>query len=140
MREFIMENVRCGRLRPSSSSIASGTFMVPKKNPKARPRTVHDYRMLNENTVKDHTPLPRQDEILESFVTAKVRGENRHARIILSDVDVPQRYLQDRHQDPLGPIRVGRYAAGFVQRPSYVPTVHELGPTWVHRGFLFELH
>jgi hypothetical protein len=37
MREFIMENVRCGRLRPSSSSIASGTFMVPKKDPKARP-------------------------------------------------------------------------------------------------------
>jgi hypothetical protein len=84
MREFIMENVGSGRLRPSSSSIASGTFMVPKKDPKARPRTVHDYRMLNENTVKDHTPLPHQDEILESFVTAKVRGK----------IDMPESYYQ----------------------------------------------
>ena len=84
MREFITENIACGRLRPSSSSIASGTFMVPKKDPKARPRTVHDYRMLNENTVKDHTPLPRQDEILESFVTAKVRGK----------IDMPESYYQ----------------------------------------------
>lgn len=32
LREFIMENVRCGRLCPLSSHISSGTFMVPKKD------------------------------------------------------------------------------------------------------------
>src|SRR5947207_8471357 len=84
MREFIKENVRCGRLRPSSSSIAAGTFMVDKRELGVRPRTVHDYRMLNENTVKDHTPLSRQDEILELFANAKVRGK----------IDLPELYYQ----------------------------------------------
>ena len=58
--------------------------MVPKKDLGVRPRMVHDYRMLNENTVKDRTPLPRQDEILEPFVTAKVRGK----------IDMPESYYQ----------------------------------------------
>ena len=47
--------------------------MVRKKDPAVKPRTVHDYRKLNENTVKDHTPILRQDEILEPFAGAKVR-------------------------------------------------------------------
>ena len=38
------------------------------------PRVVHDYRMLNENTVKDHTPLPRQDQILRRLGLAKILG------------------------------------------------------------------
>ena len=137
MREFIMENIRSGHLRPSSSSIASGTFMVPKKDLGVRPRMVHDYGMLNENTVKDHTPLLRQDEILEPFVTAKVQGK----------IDMPESYYQTwmfpkdihktAHQDSVGLIRVGRHATGTVQCPSYIPTVHELGLTWIHWSLLF---
>ena len=58
--------------------------MVPKKDTMVRPQTVHDYRKLNENTVKDHTPIPHQDEILEPFASAKVRGK----------IDLPESYYQ----------------------------------------------
>jgi hypothetical protein len=64
MLDFLDEQMSAGRIRPSSSHIASGTWMIAKKDPKAMPRVVHDYRALNENTVKDHTPLPRQDVIM----------------------------------------------------------------------------
>ena len=49
--------------------------MIPKaKDLTAMPRVVHDYRMLNENTVKDHTSLPRQDQILRHLYLAVVLG------------------------------------------------------------------
>ena len=67
-------HVKAGRLVPSKSHISSGTFLRPKKDPNAFPRVVHDYRALNENTVKDHTPLPRQEQILEKAAQAFVRG------------------------------------------------------------------
>jgi len=55
--------------------MAAGTWMIPKaKDLTAMPRVVHDYRMLNENTVKDHTPLPRQDQILRRLGLAKILG------------------------------------------------------------------
>ena len=75
LQRFINANLKAGRLRPSSSHISAGTFLTPKKNPNVDPRVVHDYRALNEKTVKDHTPLPRQDEILELLVRAVVRGK-----------------------------------------------------------------
>ena len=74
MRRFILENVRCGRLRPSMSYISSGTIMVPRKDPKDDPRVVHDYRDLNDNTVKDHTLIPHQ-EVLEMIARATVCGK-----------------------------------------------------------------
>src|SRR5579859_4708484 len=74
MKRFIEENVKAGRLCPSSSSMSSGTFMTPKQDPEVYPRLVHDYRELNENTIKDHTPLPRQDIVLERMVRALIRG------------------------------------------------------------------
>ena len=46
----------------------------PKKDPNAFPRVVHDYRGLNDNTVKDHTPVPCQDGILDSCARATIRG------------------------------------------------------------------
>jgi hypothetical protein len=54
----VNDNVKAVRLRQSSSHIALGVFTILKKNPKAFPRVVVDYRAVNENTVKDHTPLP----------------------------------------------------------------------------------
>ena len=74
-KKWIDNHVKAGRLVPSSSHISSGTFLRPKKDPNAFPRVVHDYRLLNDNTVKDHTPLPRQDRIIEVAVQAKVRGK-----------------------------------------------------------------
>ena len=44
----------------------------------------HDYRQLNDNTVKDHTPIPHQDETIEMLVRAKVRGK----------IDLPDAYYQ----------------------------------------------
>jgi Reverse transcriptase (RNA-dependent DNA polymerase) len=75
MKRFLMENVKAGHLRPSSSSTSSGTFMTPKSDPTVDPRVVHDYRALNENTIKDHTPLQRQDAILERMVRAFIWGK-----------------------------------------------------------------
>ena len=73
--EFIEYHLSLGHIRPSSSHIASGTWMIPKKDPTVCPRVVHDYRSLNANTVKDHTPLPRQDEIIEMLAKAVIRGK-----------------------------------------------------------------
>src|SRR5579859_4816349 len=53
-----------GRIRPSQSPYAAGTLLVSKKDPNAPPRVVHDYRALNDNTIKDDTPLPHQDDII----------------------------------------------------------------------------
>ena len=58
--------------------------MVPKKDPNAMPRVVHDYRELNANTIKDHTPLPRQDNIIEDMARAQIRGK----------IDLPLAYGQ----------------------------------------------
>ena len=74
MLDFLDEHLEAGRIRPSSSHIASGTWMSPKKDVSAMPRVLHDYRALNASTVKDHTPLPRQDDILRSSVKGKFRG------------------------------------------------------------------
>ena len=60
-KKWIDDHIKAGRLVPSSSHISSGTLLTPKKDPELFPRVVHDYRVLNENTVKDHTLLPRQD-------------------------------------------------------------------------------
>jgi hypothetical protein len=55
--------------------MAAGTWMIPKpKDLTAMPRVVHDYRILNENTVKDHIPLPRQDQILRRLYQVVVLG------------------------------------------------------------------
>ena len=74
MIDFLEEHLLAGHIRPSKSQFAAGTWMIPKKDPTAMPRVVHDYRALNENTVKDHTPLPRQDLIICQLAKAKYRG------------------------------------------------------------------
>jgi len=129
LREFIMENVRSGHLRPSSSHISSSTFMVPKKDPTVRPRTVHDYRKLNENTVKDHTPISRQDEILKPFVSARVRGK----------IDMPESY----YRTWMFPKNIHKTAIKtpwglfeWVVMPQGLCN-HELGSTWIYQSFLF---
>jgi hypothetical protein len=79
MQEFINEQLSAGRIRPSSSHMSAGTMMVPKKDShgtvSAERRVVHDYRALNENTVPDHTSLPRQDEIMTASTKGKIRGK-----------------------------------------------------------------
>jgi hypothetical protein len=75
LAEFLQEHIDAGRIRPSSSNMATGTWMIPKpKDLIAMPHVVHDYRMLNENMVKDHIPLPCQDQILRRLYQAAVLG------------------------------------------------------------------
>jgi hypothetical protein len=61
---LIQQRLDSGFIRRSSSSFASPSFIVPKKDPKAIPRWVCDYRQLNANTIPDNYPLPRIDDIL----------------------------------------------------------------------------
>ena len=75
MIEFLEGHLKAGRIRPSSSHIAAGTWMIPKSDPTVMPRVVHDYRALNAKTIKDHTPLTRQDDIIEPLAKAKIRGK-----------------------------------------------------------------
>jgi len=48
------------------------------------PCVVHDYRTLNDNTVKDHTPVPQQDLILWRIAQAAVKRY----------IDLPDAYYQ----------------------------------------------
>ena len=73
-KKWIDDYVKADRLVSSSSHISFRTFLRPKKDPNAFPRVVHDYRALNDNTVKDHTPVPHQDRILEVAIRAHIRG------------------------------------------------------------------
>ena len=66
--------------------------MVSKKPADVDSHGVHDYRALNEKTVKDHTPLSRQDEILELLVSAIIGGK----------IDLVSAYYQIRmHPDDI---------------------------------------
>ena len=49
--EFLEENLKTGRIRPSKSPFASAFFFIKKKDGKLQP--VQDYQKLNEITVKN---------------------------------------------------------------------------------------
>ena len=61
-----------GRIRLSQSPYAAGTLLISKKDPNAPRRVVHNYRALNDNTIKDHTPLPCQDDIIRAGTRGRV--------------------------------------------------------------------
>ena len=68
--DFLEENLRTGRIRPSISPMASPFFFVKKKDGKLRP--VQDYRKLNEFTVKNRYPLPLIQELIDKLKGAKI--------------------------------------------------------------------
>jgi hypothetical protein len=77
---LLEEHLTAGRIRPSSSEFASPAFCVPKirkglPDYTVPPRWVNDYRELNSNTVRDHFPLPRVDEILADCGKGKIFGK-----------------------------------------------------------------
>ena len=65
---FLEENLRTGRIRPSISPMASPFSFVKKKDGKLRP--VQDYRKLNEFTVKNRYPLPLIQELIDTLTGA----------------------------------------------------------------------
>lgn len=71
-RLLIQKHLDAGRIRPSSSPLASPAFVIPKTDPAVLPRWVNDYRQLNSNTVVDSHPLPRVDDILTDCAKGKL--------------------------------------------------------------------
>ena len=68
--EFLEENLKSGRIRPSNSPMASPFFFVKKKDGALRP--VQDYRKLNEMTIKNRYPLPLIQELIDKLKSSKV--------------------------------------------------------------------
>jgi hypothetical protein len=68
--EFLEENLKSGKIRPSKSLIASPFFFIKKKDGSLRP--VQDYWKLNAITIKNRYPLPLISEVVHRL---------RHARI-----------------------------------------------------------
>ena len=69
MDEFLDENLRTGRIRPSNSPIAAPFFFVGKKDGGLRP--TQDYRRLNHHTVRDSYPLPLVADVVTRMKRAK---------------------------------------------------------------------
>lgn len=67
--EFLEENLRTGRIRPSKSPWGAPFFFVKKKDGSLRP--VQDYRKLNAVTKKNKYPLPLISELLDKLKGAK---------------------------------------------------------------------
>lgn len=67
--EFLEENLRTGRIRPSKSPMAAPVFFVKKKDGSLR--LVQDYRKLNAMTVKNRYPLPLISDLVDKLRNAR---------------------------------------------------------------------
>ena len=91
-RQLLDQHIQAGRIRESSSEYCSPAFLIPKADTTALPRWVNDYRQLNENTVPDHYPLPRVQDILGDCA----RGS------IWAKIDMTNAFFQTRvHPDDI---------------------------------------
>jgi hypothetical protein len=90
---LIKRHLDAGRIRPSSSQFAFPAFLIPKSDPKALPRWVNDFRMLNANTVPDRFPLKRIDEILGDCGKGKIWGK----------IDMTDSFFQTRLDESIIP-------------------------------------
>ena len=68
--DFVKENLRNGKIRPSMSPQASSFFYVGKKDEGIRP--CQDYRYVNEHTIKDAYPLPLISDLIDKVKDAKL--------------------------------------------------------------------
>ena len=68
--DFIDENLKSGKIRPSTSPQAAGFFFVNKEDGALRP--TQDYRHINGHTIKDAYPLPLISEIIDKTKDAKI--------------------------------------------------------------------
>ena len=83
--DFIEENLRTGKIRPSSSPQASSFFYIGKKDSGLRP--CQDYRYVNEHTIKDAYPLPLISDLIDMvkdttiFTKFDIRSRYNNIRI-----------------------------------------------------------
>jgi len=85
MLDFLDYHMEMEHIQPSKSSVSAGTWIILKKGQMdVMLRVVHDYQALNDNTIKDHTPVLRQDLILQKIAQA----------IVLGYINLPDAYYQ----------------------------------------------
>ncbi|QRW21158.1 Retrotransposable element Tf2 protein [Rhizoctonia solani] len=70
LKDWLRDELKAGKIRPSKSSISSPVIFVPKKDGSCR--LVVDYRCLNNCTKKNVYPLPRPDDLMAQLRGAKV--------------------------------------------------------------------
>ncbi|CCO35134.1 Retrotransposable element Tf2 155 kDa protein type 1 [Rhizoctonia solani AG-1 IB] len=70
LKEHLDTEVATGKIRPSKSPAGAPVMFVKKADGSLR--LVVDYRKLNEVTVKDVYPLPRQDDLMAKLRKAKI--------------------------------------------------------------------
>ena len=74
-RTLLSQHLAAGCMRPSSSTFASPSFIVPKADPTVLPCWVNNYRKINENTIPDNHPLLCVDDILADCAKGKIWGK-----------------------------------------------------------------
>ncbi|KAJ8174656.1 hypothetical protein LV157_008777 [Aspergillus fumigatus] len=78
LKEYIDEQLRLGKIRPSTSPAGHGVLFVPKKDGSLR--LCVDYRPLNAITIKDRYPLPLIHEIQD-----RIRGAKWFTKLDITD-------------------------------------------------------
>lgn len=116
VRNIVKELEEAGIVRPSSSNYASPIILVKKKT--GDYRLCIDFRALNKKTVKEHYPLPRIDDQLDSLSGFKY----------YTSLDLASGYYQIKMSDtskhltafvtPDGHYEFDRMPFGLVNAPS----------------------
>ncbi|QRW20758.1 Retrotransposable element Tf2 protein [Rhizoctonia solani] len=70
LKDWLRDELKAGKIRPSKSSISSPVMFVPKKD--GSRRLVVDYCRLNNCTKKNVYPLPHPDNLMAQLCGAKV--------------------------------------------------------------------
>ncbi|KAF8748827.1 hypothetical protein RHS01_10503 [Rhizoctonia solani] len=70
LKDWLRDELKAGKIRPSKSSISSPVMFVPKKD--GSRCLVVDYCCLNNRTKKNVYPLPRPDDLMAQLRGAKV--------------------------------------------------------------------
>ena len=68
--DFLDENLRTGKIRPSNSPQASPFFFVKKKDGGLRP--CQDYHYVNKHTIHDAYPLPLISNLVDKLQGVKI--------------------------------------------------------------------
>jgi len=69
LNQWLDEQLKAGLIVESNSRYAAPCFFIPKKD--GTLRLVQDYRWLNQHTIKDKTPLPLINEVINKLKDAK---------------------------------------------------------------------
>jgi hypothetical protein len=68
LKEYIMDHLHKGYIKPSKSPMASPFFFIDKKDGKLHP--VQDYRTLNDITIKNAAPIPLIPDLIDKLCGA----------------------------------------------------------------------